>query len=42
MAFLILVLKAYKKDKNAQKILLNIKRLLDLENYGKSQKFINS
>jgi hypothetical protein len=33
MAFLILVLKAYKKDKNAQKVLGNIKKYLELENY---------
>jgi hypothetical protein len=36
MAFLILVLKAYKKDKSAQRSLLNIKRFLDLEHYGQS------
>ncbi|MCL1973132.1 MAG: hypothetical protein FWG57_09165 [Endomicrobia bacterium] len=33
MAFLILVLKACKKDKDAQKTLLNIKRFLNLEKY---------
>lgn len=33
MAFLILVLNTYKKDKNAQRTLLSIKKFLDLENY---------
>lgn len=33
MSFLILVLKAYKKDKDAQKVLVNVKKYLELENY---------
>ena len=33
MEFLLLVLKAYKKDKTAQKTLMNIKRYLELKNY---------
>jgi hypothetical protein len=34
MTFLILVLKAYKKDKDAQRTLLDIKKFLELENNG--------
>ncbi len=34
MVFLILVLKAYKKDKDAQRMLLSIKKFLELENNG--------